>query len=80
MFSIVLNIFILCWFKNSCSSGSAFLSPIMIIFSDGKPSSIIALRNSSCVGSCCGCMQSAWASKIIRNGLELFSLKALNIG
>jgi len=70
----------LCLDKNSDSSGSIFLAPIRIILSDGKPFSIIALKNSSCVASFCGAMQSACASKIIRNGFLFCSWKALKIG
>ena len=70
----------LCFVKNVFSSDSIFLTPIRIIFSEGKPSFIIACRNSSCVGSCCGCMQSACASKIIRNGFLCFSWKAFRSG
>ncbi len=35
-----------CFVRNFASSGSTFLTPTRIIFSDGNPSSIIARRNS----------------------------------
>jgi len=78
--SILLDVLMLFSFRNLISSGSIFLVPIRIMFCVGNPFSIIALRNSSCVGSCCGGMQSAWASNTIRNESLFFSWNALKIG
>ena len=80
MLNMHVNTFTLFSNRNFISAGSIFLVPTRIIFSAGNPFSIIALRNSSCVGSCCGCIQSACASNTIRNGSLFCSLNALKIG